>query len=263
MTRTRLLARLSAMVAALSLSAAACAATECSIAGRDQASVAKAGTPVKLPALLEDCEGITVTKGEIIACVQDPRGRLRCRTFSATTTLTASGLGPSGTDRGLLDVLMEMLRGEGASVGAVNRSTVESVLPTGVVAFAGGPVDLNFADPRWSDVQRIEFTDVGSGTSVLTLRGPGKASLDPALFSAGRSYAWTLRSISPMRDERTGRFSIARAAEQREAQQEAARISSDASDPSSQAATIAVWLHSRGLHYDAGRALRRAGLMPP
>lgn len=241
---------------------AAAAGTKCSISAQENVFVTLDGKSVMIPIVLPNCEGVVVERGTINACVQDERGRLRCRTFSAQTILSAKALGPGFSDRGSLEVLIELLTGEAKQVGGVNRGEVVAGLPVGTIAFTAGDIVLDFTDKKMAGVERIDVVDSDSGANVLTLRTSGQASLRKKMFTPGGRYIWTIRSHLQMLDETTGRFNVARADEQREVEEEFRRVTLDEqAGPAGRALMLATWLQARGLRFDAMQILVGAGIL--
>lgn len=236
------------------------AATPCSLTSTGAALVMSAKRPVTLPAALSDCEGLRVQRGPVVACVQDRRERLACRTLEGGTTIEARHLPTPGSGRDWLDVVLSLLRGGGEPVGAVSRRTALAGLPAGTVAFLGVMPEVLPGRSGLQAVDRIDFRDEASGDVVWTLARTSAGPLPREPFRPGRAYVWTVRSSDAGLDEATQRFRVLGTAESAELRTDVERIAAetDAASPAL-ALSVAAMLSRRGLEFDARQTLVRAG----
>jgi hypothetical protein len=239
---------------------AAHAATPCALASTGPAQVmAAGGQPVALPAALADCEGLRVLRGPVVACVQDRRDRLACRTLGEGT-IQARHLPIPGAGRNWLDIVLSLLRGDGDAVTAVSRQGVLTGLPVGTVAFLGAMPEVQPGVGALTAIDRIDFRDASSGEAVITLTRGSAGVLPRELFRPGRAYVWTVRSRDLTFDERSQRFRVLTANESAEVLAEVEQASAEKGpDPAARAVSTAAALSRRGLQFDARQTLARNG----
>lgn len=239
-------------------------AVRCSLSDAGSAAASKNGAALTLPLVLDDCLGVEVLRGRVVACVQDSRERLTCREMAATTAINASSLPNSGTGRGWLDVVMAVLRGDVARRDAVSRQIEIGDLPRGPVAFVGGPWVVRLGFGPFARVDRIDLTDAQSGERLATLASGETHSLEAReLFRSGRVYAWTLRSSDSAIDDSSGKFTVISAAAFTALERELSQVpSATGIGKSARALMAASVLKEQGFDFDARQWLVREGQRP-
>lgn len=240
-------------------SVAAWGQAACSLASTSQARVVQAGKAVELPTILADCKGAMIEQGDVVACVEDRRGRLLCRTFAAGDRISAQLLNASAGNHRWLDVVIALLKGDIEDKSAVDRGGPDIALPKGKVMFISGALELDFAEASLAGVERVLFTDVVTGKVVAQAAATRKTAVDVRLFVPGHTYAWTIRSRDQMLDETSGRFAVLDAKGQRPARDEAVRIhAQEGIGKAAQALMLAAWLSEHELPFDARQVLHSA-----
>lgn len=246
--------RSATVAAALAVLAAAGVRAEpaCTVAAAGSAEVARNGTPVELPALLEDCSGLRVQRGKASVCVQDRRGRLDCRTLKAVSTVTAAAFS-SGTGRGWLESLFALLKGDPTMATAVTRGEPpQMLLPSGPLLLAAGRLQIDFNDPAAAGMQRVVFRNVDGGQVVASVEAYGIQRVAASRFAVGRAYAWEAQTADGMRVGRFHRVDPASVSPRFHA-------GTANADAAARALEQAAWLQDRGFAYEARQALRQAG----
>lgn len=253
------------LCAAVSLATAATFAhgdVECTLAAPDSSEVLlRSGERVTLPVHLAACDGVRVTRGKVVACVQDRRDRLDCQTFGSGTTIVLRATPATADGRGWLGSLIGLLQGDIGAASGVTRGAVEGALPIGPVALIAGNIVLDFTDGALKAADRVEFADAVTGAVVLKVSGGGKHLLDVAVFEPGRSYQWTVMSKSGD-SAITGRFSVIDAVELGNVRRQKDALDSlTSADASARSLMLASWLQRNGLAFDAIDTLQRGGFL--
>ncbi len=243
----------------MAFTCAASMAFECSIAALEDGTVEQNGQAVPLPAQLRSCEGATVTGGSVVACAQDRRSRLTCRTLAKGTTITPDAILKSEAVGGWFLGFMDVLRGGAGSSVAVSRGATSLDLPTGPVLLLDDRMTIDFTAAGLGAIDAIEFHEGSTtGPVVATLSvGTGKASLDTKRLARGKTYWWTLRASGKDAGGGIGSFALqgnALLKEARAQQRDIARRTGR--DKTAAAMMLAHWLWEQGLAFDAAQVLQ-------
>jgi hypothetical protein len=235
-------------------------APACAIAGPVGSRVSVAGSPLELPVVLPDRDGVRVLEGPVKACVRDARGRLNCRSFGAGAVLNERDLAGAAVDTGMLATFVDLLKGKSAHAVGVTRSG-DTGLPQGTVLLLGGHLEVDFSQASLDGIEQVDFRDVVTGALVAKVRRGGARRVDGAVFRAGRVYRWSLASPVPLL-ARSGTFTIGERALLDRAREQQKFVAGTDTDSSARALMMAAWLDQHGLAYNASQALRRTGLTP-
>lgn len=237
------------------------AATPCSLAATGPATVTRGVERIDVPSEQANCEGLRVRGGPLVACVQDHRNRLSCRTLQGDITIEASHLPTPGSGRSWFATIRHLLGGSSDSAtGAVSRRGTIDGLPEGPVALVGPLPPVSLTQGALEGVNRIEFRDEATRDIVWTVTRANPAPPPNDTFKPGRRYLWTLRGPNAKLDEATRRFQVLPAGELAEVNAEVQQLTAGSAltDPAV-ALPVAAALQVRGLLFDARAVLARAG----
>lgn len=242
---------------------AAQTAFSCSLVGARDASVLVGKVPRHPPMWLENCEGLRVLDGEVTVCYMNRAERRVCRGFDKGQTISAKALPKGGVERFAYFSVLELLKGDPATVSAATRDILE--LP-------GFPYDKTLL---LNNTLRIDLTRAGlpqfttfelretdeQGPVHLHVDHPtGEIRLDAGQLQRGQSYAWTVRAGEPSASH-SGYFRLATAEELAGMQAELAEQAADQEAGSVGLAVLqAQWLADAGYRFDAEERLLASGL---
>lgn len=236
-------------------------AFECSLNAVKAGKASADSTEVSLPVRLPDCTNIRVTAGEVVACVQDQRGRLICRTFRADERVVEQRFGVEGTARTWRAAIVDYLAGRVDQESAVSRGPEQrDYLPAGRVIFIDDRFAIDFNRIGLPDIDAIEFRrDITTGPLVLRIPAALVSTVDASQFAPGTSYWWN--ALGQNKVKASGRFFVVDAGTRRQAQAIADELKQQyPTDQAAQAMVFADWLREHGFDFDAAQVLIRAEL---
>ena len=241
----------------------ALATFDCSLIESPEGAVSQAGKALSLPLQVANCEGVGVTSGTVIACVQDRRSRLICRSVQAGETVTASKFFPGQSMRGWTLALLDIIRGGETERGAVSRGAEQAAacLPRAGVLLLQESFVIDFNDPALDGIETIEFRqDSATGPVIARVSGVGVHTVSRSRFQRGETYWW--RALSSSSGLPTmGSFVVLDAKRLRQAQTvEASLAPPGRVDRAARAVMMAEWLYTEGFLFDAAQTLLAAGV---
>lgn len=235
--------------------------TPCSLAATGPATVTRGVERIDIPSEQANCEGLRVQGGPLVACVQDHRKRLSCRTLNGDITIQPSDLPTPGSGRNWFAAIRALLSGSSDSTAwAVSRRGTIEGLPDGPVVLVGSLPPVTLGQGALEGVDRIEFLDETTRDVAWTVTRANPAMPPNDIFKPGHRYLWILRASNSRLDEVTRRFQVLPARELAEVNAEIQQLITPSSltDPAV-ALPVAAMLKDRGLLFDARAVLARAG----
>jgi len=235
------------------------AAPSCTVVAQAAAELQLLGSPVSLPASLDDCRGAVVTRGTVVACTAGREAPATCRAFAAGQSIEFGGAGPPAV-AGTLDGLRRLL---GAASGPTNGRLrgAETLLPSKVVLLLDAVLLVDFSEADMQGVEAVEIRRDGlDGPLAARIdRVPGPASISGSALSAG-TYYWAVPVPGGRPDQLPRRFSLAPEPERQAASEQMRVFDRQQAGPLATAMMRAAWLAQRNYDYDALVAMKAVGL---
>lgn len=236
---------------------------DCALIESPKGAVSHAGKALSLPVQVSNCDGVRVTTGAVIACSQDRRSRLICRSFHAGETVTASRLFPGQSVKGWTLALLDIIRGGETERGALSRGSEQAAayLPQARVLLLQESFVIDFDHPALDGIETIEFRqESATGPVIVRVPSVGVRTVSSSRFQRGESYWWSAlssRSGLPV----IGSFVVLDATRLRQARTVEASLAhpNGAADPAARAVMMAEWLYTEGFPFDAAQTLLTTG----
>lgn len=250
-----------ALAACLGLAALlACGSTwaaplACTLAADPKTVARQGGEKLNLPRNLDDCSGVKVVSGAVVACIQDRLDALRCKTIEPPETISSGTFGNTVVHEWRKSLVKLFSGGFGAS-DAKSRSAIDS-LPNGPVLMAAPSFDIDFTQPLMTGVQAVEFREAApQGALLVRVPAIGVRTVDASLFAPGKAYSW---AVVPSGKFATlhGQFTMADATTRRKAQAHAQKAVGAQPDPRIQAVLRADSFFRDGYVFDAAQAVKQ------
>lgn len=209
--------------------------------------------PLQLPDELDNCEGVRVVSGAVVACTADKRQRPVCREFSQGQMLDRQRFGSHGA-LSMLAAISDLLHGSPSMQGALIRGPAPVLLPSGIILLPEGKLHLPAVDAAGAKIEIHEGTADGPLIPTASSQGPTRTVALTSLKPGSNYWVVTVGKTAP--PDAANSFKFARSADRANALHELKRIDEDKdATPAAKAWMKALWLKSRGYEFDAKLAL--------
>jgi hypothetical protein len=234
-------------------------ALRCNLVAQGDAAVQLNGAVVPMPASPADCRNLRVSRGEVVACIEDALGQPLCRAFKQGEIIDAQRFGPVGAGA-VLAALERLLRG-GPGAAAGQWRGADPLLPSKTVLLLDGRLLVDFSEPDMQGVDAVEIRgDRVDGPLVASAaRTPGPTQIEVGSLPPGRNY-WTVLvpAIRPTLAPR--RFSVATPQQQQAVLEKLRAFDRQQAGPLATAMMRAAWLAQENYDYDALATMKTVGM---